>query len=90
MRWNRSVRLLVVLTLYILGMNCECDSGGGVEQAAPKVESHHVGDTETAPTADQYTATAENGEITVDFGPVDVETQEHKYLFLRNTGLSEL
>ncbi len=90
MRWNRSVRLLVVLTLYILGMNCECDSGGGVEQAAPKVESHHVGDTETTPTADQYTATAENGEITVDFGPVDIETQEHKYLFLRNTGLSEL
>ncbi|MBW1806839.1 MAG: choice-of-anchor D domain-containing protein [Deltaproteobacteria bacterium] len=90
MKPNRAILFLSALMLFLVAVNCECDDGGGVETAAPNVDRFHVGDSETPLPIDQFSDTPESGELSIDFGLIDVDTIGRKYLFFRNGGKSDL
>jgi len=87
---NRAVAFLSALVLVILGLNCECDEGPGLETAAPRIDQIAVGDAETPGPDDEFVETPASGEISIDFGLVDVDTVRQHYLFLHNGGKSAL
>jgi hypothetical protein len=70
---------------------CGCeDERGGLQETAPRVESYFVGDSETSPAADGFLDMRESGELEIHFGQVDVGVVARRYLFLKNTGRSDL
>ncbi len=91
MRFSNTALFFSGLLLFIFGMNCECEEGGGLEQGAPKIDNYFIGGDENPPSSiGDYADTPESGEISVDFGLTDVDTINKKYLFLHNSGKSDL
>jgi len=82
-----SLFLMTVVALWICG--CE-DDHGGLQEAAPRVESYFVGDAEQAPDSGSFSQMTESGELAVHFGEVDVGVVARRYLFVKNTGKSDL
>ena len=83
--------LILSLTVFIALSVCGCeDDRGGLQEAAPRVESYFVGDSEQAPGLDGFLNMQESGELEVHFGQVDVGVVARRYLFVKNTGKSDL
>jgi hypothetical protein len=84
-----------ILTLFLTALvalwACGCeDDHGGLQEAAPRVGSFFVGDPEQTPGPDDYLDMQESGELEVHFGEVDVGIVARRYLFVKNTGKSDL
>jgi len=83
--------LTLFLTAFVVLWVCGCeDEHGGLQEAAPRVGAYFVGDSGQAPGADGYLDMQESGKLAVNFGEVDVGVVARKYLFIRNTGKSDL
>ncbi|MBN2494648.1 MAG: choice-of-anchor D domain-containing protein [Deltaproteobacteria bacterium] len=87
---NRAFIFLVGLMIFILSVDCECDDGGGLQQAAPRVEKYYVGTSQAAPDLAEYLDTPGSAEIAIDFGLTDVDTINRRYFMARNTGRGDL
>ncbi len=81
--------LLLTACAALWACGCE-DERGGLQETAPRVESYFVGDSETAPAEGGFLNMNAAGELEIHFGEVDVGVVAHKYLFVRNTGKSDL
>jgi hypothetical protein len=83
--------LIPFLTAFVVLAVCGCDDGGGgLQEAAPRVEAFFVGDTGEAPGNDAFLEMTESGELAIHFGEVDVGLVARQYLFVKNTGKSDL
>jgi hypothetical protein len=67
-----------------------CDDSARVDTAAARVDRFYVGDQDQAPSADRFADVPGDNALAIDFGMVDLGTVAHKYLFLSNTGRSDL
>jgi hypothetical protein len=78
--------LPVLVIIQALG----CDCGSDLQQASSRVDQYYVGRDDLPPDPASLLSTPADGVIDIDFGATDVNTVKHRYLFLRNTGQSEL
>jgi len=91
MRPNRSWKWFSVWALFVLVLvpGCE-DERTGLGTAQPRVDLFHIGETDDPGSLSQFGETPESGEFSIDFGQVDVDTVGRRYLFLNNSGRSNL
>jgi len=91
MRPNRSWLWFFTLAPFVLFLvpGCE-DDRTGMGSAQPRVDLFHIGDSDTPVPLSQFGETPESGEFAIDFGLVDVDTIGRRYLFLNNSGRSNL
>ena len=83
--------LIPFLTAFLALAVCGCeDESGGLQEAAPRVESYFVGDPEQIPGPDDFLGMNESGELEIHFGEVDVGVVARRLLFVQNTGKSDL
>ena len=81
--------LAAALLVTALAGGCD-DKVDRFDTAAPRIDNYFLGDTDVPPDFDRFGDTPGTGVLEIDFGQVDVATVAYKYLFLRNTGLSDL
>jgi hypothetical protein len=86
-RWNVMIGMAGTLALAAGAAGCDDER---VDPAAPRIDRFFVGEQERAPDAEQLEAVPDDGVLAIDFGRVDVGNLARRYLFLRNTGRSEL
>ncbi len=87
-----SLALLLSLSagLVLLATSaCECGDAG-LQEATPSLEVYFVGDSGSAPGADQMLSIPQDDHIQVDMGQVDAGTVKRRFVFLRNTGRGDL
>ncbi len=76
-----------VLVLMALAAACEDQR---VSTSAPRIDRFHVSDSQQSPDPSQFESIPEKGTLNIDFGKVEVGSLSEKFLFLRNTGRSDL
>ena len=86
---NKFLSLFLSAAIVVWVCGCE-DEHGGLQEAAPRVESYFVGAAEQAPDSGSFSQMTESGELAIHFGEVDVGVVARQYLFVKNTGKSDL
>jgi len=92
MLMKRSLTILLMIGLLPVALNCECEGGDdGLTPDEAGAGKYHVGTSQDPPANSSYAPTTEGstpgeGEISIDFGLVDVASTAKRYLFIQNTG----
>ena len=78
--------ILGLVLLQALG----CDCGSDLQEATSRADLYFVGSQPTPPDAGEFLDIPEDGIVAINYGTTDIGTVKRRYLFIRNTGQSEL
>ena len=78
--------ILCLVLLQALG----CDSGSDLQGATSRADLYCVATQPQPPDVGEYLDMPESGVIAIDYGATDIKTVKRRYLFIRNTGQSDL
>ena len=94
MSWNKSI-LVVLLACLPAMFACDCDNSPDITADEALAGRYHLGSSAEAPGSDSFGEVpagdgTKTGQLSVDFGMVDVNTLATRYLFIRNDGNANL